>query len=121
MTDRTCTTERNMELLQQHEDAGTTFTLYKVDNGSSGFTVSLRICNVTQNKLIEEISLRGEDYFPTIDSVVDHTVYLHYNFPRTNPQTKTDELPFDSVVLGDALLDKTTLTYQYIVKNITNE
>lgn len=82
------------------------------DSGAFGYSGSLRICNL-KDSLKEEIGLRAEDYLPKIDSIIGNNVYIHYSFPRDNKSTQIEKLNFESVVLGEALLDKSKLKYSY--------
>lgn len=65
--------------------------------------------------------MRGDDHLPALDSVVGSTIYLHYSFPRKSSIAKIEDLDFDSVVLGEALLGEVKLKYNYIFKNIAKK
>ena len=86
--------------------------IIKRDSGAFGYSGSLRICNL-KDSLKEEIGLRAEYYFPKIDSIIGKNVYIHYNFPRDTGSSQIEKLNFESVVLGEALLDKSKLKYTY--------
>lgn len=87
---------------------------YLVDHGAFGTNVTLSICDKASNRIIEMIGLRGEDYFPEIDSVVGKNIYIHYSFPKLEPGRT---LKLSDVALGDALLNEKGLKYHYIVTN----
>lgn len=113
-----CAITSNEKLLQEYQTSKENFVLWFADQGAFGSSVALRVCDSKNNKLIEEIILRGEDYLPKIDSVIGDNVYIHYNFPREKNEYKIQPLEFESVVLGDALLQKRHLKYNYIFTNI---
>lgn len=115
---KSCVDEGDMKLLQAYESAGMSFKLYKQDQGAFGGTAKLRVCNIKKNILVEEIVMRGDDHLPALDSVVGRTIYLHYSFPRKSSVAKIEDLDFDSVVLGEALLGEVKSKYNYIFKNI---
>lgn len=87
------------------------------DDGSFGRNVSLKVCNKANKKLIEEIFLRGEDYLPRIDSIVGCKVYIKYSFPRAMNSEQIEELKFEDVVLGEALINRSVLKYSYFFYN----
>ena len=60
----------------------------------------------------EEIGLRGEDYFPKIDSVVNENIFISYSYP-----TQTELLDFEQVALGEALINKSRLKFKYVFTN----
>jgi len=111
----------SIKLFQEYWKGGHIFRLYRIDDGAFGHTVVLKVCSCHKNELIEEIGLRGDDYFPTLDSVVGRDVYLHYSFLRKESDIKIEDIAFDSVVLGEALLRRTKLKYNYVFKNIIGE
>lgn len=113
-----CSSSSNERLLQEYQAPKETFALWFADQGAFGSSVVLRVCGSKNNKLIEEIILRGEDYLPKIDSVIGDNVYIHYNFPRKQNENNIEPLEFESVVLGDALIKKRHLKYNYIFTNI---
>ncbi|KIC00579.1 hypothetical protein OA88_18580 [Flavobacterium sp. JRM] len=88
-----------------------------VNQGTFGRVIDLKICDKNSNLLIEKITLRGEDYRPTIDSIINSTVYVHYSYPKNEMENKIEILKFEDVVLGDALLDKKKLKYKYVFHN----
>jgi len=102
--------EEHEKLIQSFDTDVITAHLLQIDSGAFGFSTRLRICN-SSNKVIEEIGLRGEDYLPSIDSIVKKTVYIHYSLPSD------EAIEFEDVVLGDALLKRESLKYKYIFKN----
>jgi len=110
-----------MKLLQEYQHSEMFFRLYVVNHGAFGETVTLRGCKVNKNEFVEEIELRGDDYRPKIDSVVGRNVYLHYLYPRDSSAKKIEDIDFYSVVLGEALLNKKTLRYNYIFKSISRD
>jgi hypothetical protein len=87
------------------------------NQGTFGGVIDLKICDKKNNLLIEKITLRGEDYRPTIDSIINSTVYVHYSYPRDEMKKNIEILKFEDVVLGDALLDKKKLKYKYVFQN----
>lgn len=112
-----CANSSNERLFQEYQASKVIFSLLQVDHGAWGYDVTLRVCNSVNNDLIEEIGLRGEDYLPKIDSVIGANVYIHYNFPRKSNENRIEPLKFESVVLGDALLNKNHLKYNYVFTN----
>jgi len=86
--------------------------LYKIDTGTFGETAEIQILDMKGN-LLEEISLRAEDCFPKVDSIVNDNIFISYTYP-----TQTERLNFDQVVLGDALINKRKLRFIY---NFTNK
>ncbi|RNI28912.1 hypothetical protein EFA69_12765 [Rufibacter immobilis] len=91
--------------------------LSRVDHGAFGYDVTLKVCD-TSKKLIEAIGLRGEDYLPSIDSIVGKTIYLHYSFPsRHNSKPIDRDIEFESVALGEALIHSESLQFNYIIRN----
>ena len=112
-----CANNSNERLLQEYRASKEVLSLLQVDHGAFGFDVTLSICNSASNNLIEEIGLRGEDYLPKINSVVEDSVYIHYSFPRRPNEKNITLLDFESVVLGEALLDKRHLKYNYVSTN----
>jgi len=90
--------------------------LYHVDHGALGSDVTLCVFNKATNELLEEIGLRGEDELPKVDSVVNKKIFIHYNFQREIEGIKN--IPTDGVLLGDALLDKSKLKYEYVFTNV---
>lgn len=86
--------------------------LYKVDHGAFGETAELEILD-NQGILIEKLGLRGEDYFPKIDSINNNNIFMSYSYP-----IQTQKLAFEQVVLGEALLNKSNLKYKYNFTNI---
>ncbi|NTS44040.1 hypothetical protein HRG84_24385 [Flavisolibacter sp. BT320] len=100
------------KLLQSYLGQNEIVRTYLVDQGAFGRNVTLAIFDKDDNRLLEEIGLRGEDYLPTIDSIVGTNIYIHYSFPV---EDKT--LDFKAVALGEALLSPEKLKYKYIVWN----
>lgn len=88
------------------------FNLYKIDSGAFGETAELEIFDNTEI-LIEKIDLRGEDYFPKIDSIVNENIFISYSYP-----TQTEKLEFEQVVLGEKLINNTNLRFNYNFLNI---
>jgi len=118
---KSCSVTDDMKLLQEYQHSEMFFRLYVVNHGAFGETVTLRGCKVNKNEFVEEIELRGDDYRPKIDSVVGRNVYLHYLYPRDSSAKKIEDIDFYSVVLGEALLNKKTLRYNYIFKSISRD
>lgn len=114
-----CINIANGRLLQEYQASNEYFSLWVIDQGAFGSSVTLRICNLTQNKILEEVILRGEEYLPQIDSVLGNKVYIHYSFPRKSNQNKIEHLKFEDIVLGDALINKSHLTHNYVFTNTT--
>ena len=98
-------------LIQKIKTEDYEFNLYKIDSGTFGESAEIKILDNKKN-LIETIGLRGEDYFPKIDSIAKKTIYISYNYP-----TESKEINFEQVVLGDALIDKKKLKFNYIFTN----
>ncbi len=107
----TCKETRG-KVIQMYTSANEVVRTYQVDHGASGYSITLTICDKNDNQFLEEISLRGEDYLPTIDSIIGTNIYIHYTFP-----TVDKPLDFKAVALGDALLFPEKLQYKYIVRN----
>lgn len=104
--------ETEGKVLQVYTTANEVVTTYRISQGAFGEDVALTICDKIDNRLLEEIGLRGEVYLPTIDSVVGTNVYIHYSFPG-----EEKPLDFKAVALGEALLSPEKLKYSYIVRN----
>lgn len=104
--------ENKGKVLQVYTAANEIVRTYQVDHGASGYSVTLTICDKADNRLLEEIGLRGESYLPTIDSVVGSNIFIHYSFPE-----EEKKLDFDDVALGKALLSPEKLKYKYIIWN----
>ena len=112
---RECQQVDNEKIIQEYTTSKEIFSLFQVDHGALGYDVTLRICS--NNELIEEIGLRGEDYLPTIDSVANSTVYIHYSFPRETGSKQLELLKFEDVALGEVLIDRGKLKYKYVFYN----
>ncbi|AKQ45374.1 hypothetical protein TH63_06550 [Rufibacter radiotolerans] len=107
----------NEVLIQELKSSANIIKLTKVEQGAFGSTINLKVCN-TSNMLIEEIGLRGDDYLPTIDSITGKKIFIHYSFPSNNNSDPIDrDLKFESVALGEALLDSSSLRFSYMFKN----
>ena len=83
------------------------------DQGAFGSYADLRIYN-SESEHIESISIRTEDYTPTIDSIKGKDVYVSYrNFPWNDTI-----LTYDRVMLGESLIDHDKLKFNYHFRNI---
>lgn len=116
--DKKCSNKSGEKLLQVYQSPPVKISLWHFNQGSFGSIVTLRICD-SNDKLVESIDLRGEDYLPKIDSVHNKNIYLHYNFSRDSKKVSTESIDFKSVVLGEALLNKNSLKYNYIFSNVS--
>ena len=98
-------------LVQKINTKSLEINLNKVNSGAFGETAEIQIFDMEGN-LLEEIGLRGEDYFPKIDSVVDENIFISYSYP-----TQTELLDFEQVALGEALINKSRLKFKYVFTN----
>ena len=104
--------EKNEVIIDQLNFQEVKAYIIRTDNGAFGYTGILRICN-SKNNLKEQIGLRADDYLPKIDSIIENNVYIHYKFPRNSKSKHIENLNFENVVLGEALLERSTLKYSY--------
>ncbi|ASZ11257.1 hypothetical protein KTO58_18905 [Chitinophaga pendula] len=88
-----------------------------IDQGAPGGYVKLRICN-KQNIVVKEVSTRGEDYYPAIDSIKGENVYMHYEMPTSQIVGEITILSNKNVFLGETLLNRDKLKYEYFFLNI---
>ena len=109
-----CHERTGEKLIQEYKTTRETIRLFIEDFGASGSAVTLRICNKAGNKTIEEIALRGDQYLPTVDSVIGNFVHIHYSYPSGTDSPHTTLLRFKDAVLGKALLGKVKLKYEYV-------
>lgn len=116
--DKKCSSNSGDKLIQAYQSPPVKISLWYLNQGSFGSIVTLRICD-SNDKLVESIDLRGEDYLPKIDSVVNKNIYLHYNFPRDSKKVIKESIDFESIVLGKALLNKNNLKYNYVFSNVS--
>lgn len=98
-------------LVQKINTKSLEINLNKVNSGAFGETAEIQIFDMEGN-LLEEIGLRGEDYFPKIDSVVNENIFISYSYP-----TQTELLDFEQVALGEALINKSRLKFKYVFTN----
>jgi hypothetical protein len=109
--------DNNETLIQELKSTANIIKLTKVEQGGFGSIINLKVYDST-NILIEEIALRGENYLPTVDSITGKNIFIHYSFPENHNSGPTDkDLKFESVVLGEALLDSSSLRFSYTFKN----
>jgi|GEM_PF-3064923 len=87
-------------------------TLISVNNGSFGVHYQLKICS--QNLVVEDISIRGDENVPKIDSIMGYNIYLSYSFPNLKTN---EELGLEGILLGDALLNREQLKFNYHFTN----
>lgn len=88
--------------------------LIKKEQGAYGTTFILNVCDNEEKAFIESISLRTDlNGHPIIDSLVGRKIYVKYSFPWEG----NSQLKFDDVVLGEALINKRELKFQYIFYN----
>lgn len=119
-----CTTETKCHIpddgkaLQSIRAQNLKVNTYLIEQGAFGSVVSLQMCDLEKGILIEEITLRGDDDLPHVDSVRSSDIYISYPYSATN---KADKLEFESVVLGDALIHKEELKYNYIFTNVKKD
>ncbi|WP_207431476.1 hypothetical protein [Sabulibacter ruber] len=107
----------NEVLIQELKSTANIIKLTKVEQGAFGSTINLKVCD-SSNILIEQIGLRGEDYLPTVDSITGKKIFIHYSFPENCNSGPTEKgLKFESVVLGEALLDSSSLKFSYTFMN----
>ncbi len=66
-TDKECINNSNEKLLQEYQTNKNNFVLLVSTQGAFGSSVILKVCDLQNNRLIEEVTLRGEDYLPKID------------------------------------------------------
>lgn len=113
-----CNCLKKNEVLVQEINTKKIYTrLTRTDHGASGYSMNLKVCD-TSDMLLEKIELRGEDNLPTVDSIAGNTIFVHYSFPsHYNADEIERELKLESVALGDALLDSSSLKFNYIFKN----
>ena len=87
--------------------------LVVVEQGTFGSYADLRIYN-SEAEHIESISIRAEDSLPSLDSIIGKDVYVSYrNFPGSD-----SILSYDTVMLGESLLDHDKLKFNYHFINI---
>lgn len=115
---KNCKSNINDKLLQVYKTPKENLSLWLSEQGVFGSSIKLTICNSNDTKQIESILMRGEVYFPKIDSVIDKHVYIHYNFPRNFEGNILESIDFESVVLGEGLIKKQHLKYKYIFTNV---
>lgn len=102
-------------LIQKEEIENKIITLSKLEQGAYGVIVILRVCD-KENNLIEEINLRGDDVVPKIVSINKNNIFIncvYFNSP--NDGVKVD-IPFENIVLGDGLINKNNLKFNYFFK-----
>lgn len=105
------------KLLQEYGTSTGHMRLTYIDQGALGGYVKLRICD-KRNILVEEVSMRGEDYYPIIDSVKDENVSLHYEMPTSQIVGEVTTLNKQNVFLGETLLNRDKLKYKYCFSNV---
>ncbi|WPP49956.1 hypothetical protein [Catalinimonas niigatensis] len=102
--------EKNEVLLQRVSKGKMIVELIQVENGAFGTTAIIRTCDSKSNQ-IEEVSLRYEDRSIRIDKIEDGKIYLHHKYPEV------DEVKFEDIALGEALINKDELKFKYILEN----
>ncbi len=105
-----CNCKDSIGLIQEFKVNNITAKTMRIDHGTYGYSVLLQICD-SENYLIEEVGLRGEDYLPVLDSIIGFNVYIHYSFPHKN------KINFGDVVIGKALLKEENLKFKYYFHN----
>lgn len=100
-------------LIQEKETLENIITLNSMDHGAFGVTYILKVCD-REGNMIETIDLRGDDIVPKLDSIVKNSIYISYSYPNSTQKQKVFKIPFENIVLGDGLLNKNSLKFEYI-------
>ncbi|OYU82820.1 MAG: hypothetical protein CFE24_14035 [Flavobacterium sp. BFFFF2] len=104
------------KVIQKYVGKHVKTVLYQIDYGAFGSNITLCVFNKANNELLEEIGLRGEDELPKVDSIVNNKIFIHYNFSSEIEGVKN--IPPDGVLLGEALIDRSSLKFEYVFTNV---
>jgi len=104
--------EDNEKIIQSYESEQYSAKMIQIDNGAFGETCRLVICN-QNGELIEKIGLRGETDIPKIEKIDNNQVFIFYSYKNI----KNENLKFESVVLGEKLLNNNHMKFNYHFEN----